>query len=117
MTPPGGVKLDFNPNEVTAVLRRRTACGRLRPHVGAPNRVTLCGGLGVFMEQSAASAGGTGKIDDLGVTSRIKNRSVHRDRSARIVPFCGFAADRQLVAETAHIGSARVLSAFRRHLA
>jgi len=27
------------------------------------------------MEQSAASAGGTGKIDDLGVTSRIKNRS------------------------------------------
>jgi hypothetical protein len=40
-----------------------------------------------------------------------------RDRSARIVPFCGFAADRQLVAETAHIGSARVLSAFRRHLA
>src|SRR6266487_5650675 len=77
MTPPGGVKLDFNPNEVTAVLRPRTACGRLRPHVGAPNRVTLCGGLGVFMEQSAASAGGTGKIDDLGVTSRIKNRSVH----------------------------------------
>jgi hypothetical protein len=69
------------------------------------------------MEQSAASAGGTGKIDDLGLLPGSRTGASTRDRSARIVPFRGFAADRQLVAETAHIGSARVLSAFRRHLA
>ena len=56
------------------------------------------------MEQSAASAGGTGKIDDLGVTSRIKNRNVHPNRSAQIVLFCGFAADHQFATETTHIG-------------
>jgi len=36
MTPPGGVKLDFNPNEVTAVLRRPDGLRPPPPPCGCP---------------------------------------------------------------------------------
>ncbi len=59
---PGGVTLNFNPDEVTtrAQAPGRPAAAR-RPHVSAPDRVTLRGGLGIFMEHSAGPAAGIGK--------------------------------------------------------
>jgi hypothetical protein len=46
------------------------------PPLSAPDRVTLCRGLGIFMKHSAEPAGGIGKIDDREATSPIKNRDV-----------------------------------------
>ncbi len=64
---PGGVTLNFNLDEVTT---RAHAPDGLRPPVtplSAPDRVTLCGGLGIFMEHSAEPVGGIGKS----MTSRL----------------------------------------------
>ncbi len=69
-----------------------------------------------FIADAVGPAGEIGELDDPEDNFQTQQpEGPAPGRGAQIVMFCGFATDRQLTVETAHIGGSRVAT-FRRPL-